>query len=222
MSDHTTRPKNNFLHEAGKECGDYTSVLPWMEDGEMHMGCEQILAALHLRFMLVSFADVVPAAGPTCSCGCQVPCAGSLPMPWERLAHRHMCPDLAGLRTVVHDNVEGVLIDFLTDAGMIDVHFEDWEWDTDAAGSDNPADDDDRRPDIVCTHPLTGMRYVFDNTIAWRALSSRGVGVRYGTTNCGRSYGLLYQNPRVLYYRSTYHYRAREYWYCTVFISDTC
>ena len=42
-------------------------------------------------------------------------------------------------------------------------------------GSDDPADDDHRRPDIICTHPLTGMRYVLDNTLAWRALSGRGV-----------------------------------------------
>jgi hypothetical protein len=52
----------------GRECGDFTSVLPWMEDGEMHTGREQILTALHFRFMLVPFADVVTAAGPTCSC----------------------------------------------------------------------------------------------------------------------------------------------------------
>jgi hypothetical protein len=43
-------------------------------------------------------------------------------------------------------------------------------------GSDDPADDDHRRPDIVCAHPLAGMWYVLDNTIAWRALSGRGVG----------------------------------------------
>jgi len=167
--------KNNFLHEAGRECGDFTSVLPWMEDGEMHMGREQILTAMHLRFMLVPFADVVTTAGPTCSCGQQVPCAGSLPTPWERLAHRHTCPDLAGLRTVVHNNVEGVLIDFLKDAGMSEVHTEPRGWDADAVGSDDPADDDHRRPDIICLHPLTGMRYVLDNTLAWRALSGRGV-----------------------------------------------
>ena len=167
--------KNNFLHEAGRECGDFTSVLPWMEDGEMHMGREQILTALHLRFMLVPFADVVTAPSCTCSCGQQVPCAGSLPTPWERLAHRHTCPDLAGLRTVVHNNVEGVLIDFLKDAGMIDVHTEPREWDADAEGSDELDDEDHRRPDIICLHPLTGMRYVLDNTLAWRALSGRGV-----------------------------------------------
>lgn len=130
---------------------------------------------MHLRFMLVPFADVVTTAGPTCSCGQQVPCAGSLPTPWERLAHRHTCPDLAGLRTVVHNNVEGVLIDFLKDAGMSEVHTEPREWDADAVGSDDPADDDHRRPDIICLHPLTGMRYVLDNTLAWRALSGRGV-----------------------------------------------
>ena len=59
---------------------------------------------------------------------------------------------------------------------MIVVHFEDREWDADVVGSDDPADDDHRRPDIVCTHPLTGMRYGLDNTIAWWALSGRGVG----------------------------------------------
>ena len=86
--------------------------------------------------------------------------------PWERLAHRHMCPDLAGLRTVVHDNLERVMVAFLEDAGMIDVHMEPREWVADAEGSDGPADDEHRRPDIVCTHPLTGMWYVLDNTIA--------------------------------------------------------
>ena len=40
---------------------------------------------------------------------------------------------------------------------MIDVHMEPREWDADAEGSDDPADDEHRRPDIVCTHPLTGM-----------------------------------------------------------------
>ena len=63
---------------------------------------------------------------------------------------------------------------------MIDVHMEPWEWDADVEGSDDPADDEHRRPDIVCTHPLTGMWYVRDNTIAWRALSGRGV--EYATT----------------------------------------
>jgi hypothetical protein len=167
--------KNNFLHEAGRECGDFTSVIPWMEDDEMHMGREQILTALHLRFMLVPFADVVTAARPTCSCGQQVPRVGSIPTPWERRAHRHTCPDLAGLLTVVHNNVEEVLIDYLKDAGMSDVHTKPREWGTDAVGSDDPADDDHRRPDIICTHPLTGMRYVLDDTLAWRALSGRGV-----------------------------------------------
>jgi hypothetical protein len=43
--------KHNFLHEAGRECGDFTSMLPWMEDGEMHMRHEQILTAMHVRFI---------------------------------------------------------------------------------------------------------------------------------------------------------------------------
>jgi hypothetical protein len=47
-------------------------------------------------------------------------------------------------------------------------------------GSDDPADDNHRWPDIVCTHPLEGHRYVLDCTIAWKALSDWGVG--YDTT----------------------------------------
>jgi hypothetical protein len=63
----------------------------------------------------------------------------------------------------------------LKDAGMIDVHTEPREWDADAEGSDELEDEDHRRSDIICLHPLTGMRYVLDNTLAWRALSGRGV-----------------------------------------------
>ena len=114
--------KHNFLHESGRECDDFMSAMPWMDDGELHMGCVMFLTALHQRFMLVPFDDVVP--GPHCNCGQCVQSAGSMPTAWERLAHRHACPDLAGLRTIVHDNMERLLCDFIRHAGMIDVHME--------------------------------------------------------------------------------------------------
>jgi hypothetical protein len=41
---------------------------------------------------------------------------------------------------------------------MIDVHTEPREWDADAEGSDELADEDHRRPDSICLHPLTGSR----------------------------------------------------------------
>jgi hypothetical protein len=66
------------------------------------------------------------------------------------------------LRTVVHNNIERVLTDFVKDAGMINVHVGPREWDADMEGSDDHADDNHRRPDIVCTRPLTSQWYVLD------------------------------------------------------------
>ena len=45
---------------------------------------------------------------------------------------------------------------------MINVHVGPREWDADMEGSDDHADDNHRRPDIVCTRPLTSQWYVLD------------------------------------------------------------
>jgi len=146
---------------------------PWIDDGDMHWANSDLLVTTALRFGL----DLQRSAVPRRHCPCKKFVGASLPAvvsgtearavaeatrrEWAR--HALTCSKGAGKRTITHDNIQDVFIVLLKNAGFDDVVEEDVWWDAAAAYTD----EDHRRPDITCRHPVTGEKLVFDIVVWW-------------------------------------------------------
>ena len=71
------------------------------------------------------------------------------------------CPERAWQRTMAHNTIVDALCRFLKDCGMDGVGAELKYWDSARVGKDGSR----RVPDVVCTHPRTGVEYVLDARI---------------------------------------------------------
>ena len=168
--------KQNYMREAEAHTGDQFTAFPWMPDGQLHMGRSDVLINLCLRFMLVPQQDVVPRvklkALTTCArCKHQIPTAEAVPSLLQRLQHQLVCPKNANCWKVTHNALEQVVLVFVEECGMMDVGLEPRWWDPDGTKEDGHC-----RPDIVCRHPETGVWWVIDVTVAWKAIWRSAVG----------------------------------------------
>ena len=96
------------------------------------------------------------------------------------------CPERAWQRTMAHNTIVDALCRFLKDCGMDGVGAELKYWDSARVGKDGSR----RVPDVVCTHPRTGVEYVLDARIYWNTMSEGPTGyAAYSHTGWGAEHG---------------------------------
>ena len=96
------------------------------------------------------------------------------------------CPKRAWQRTMAHNTIVDALCRFLKDCGMEGVRAELKYWDPARIGKDGSR----RVPDVVCTHPRTGVEYVLDARIYWNTMSEGPTGyTAYSHTGWGAEHG---------------------------------
>ena len=79
-----------------------------------------------------------------------------------------MDPKRQWTKTLVHNTLVDALVRFVKDCGMVDVRYEFKYWDPVRVGSDGSR----RVPDVICTHPHSGIEYVIDARIFWNILGN--------------------------------------------------
>ena len=95
-------------------------------------------------------------------------------------------PKRAWQRTMAHNTIVDALCRFLKDCGMDGVQAEFKYWDPARVGKDGSR----RVPDVVCTHPRTGVEYVLDARIYWNTMSEGPTGyTAYSHTGWGAEHG---------------------------------
>jgi len=77
-----------------------------------------------------------------------------------------MDPQRQWAKTLVHNTLVDAVVRFCKDCGMVGVQAEVKYWDPRRVGSDGSR----RVPDVVCTHPHTGVEYVIDVRMFWGIL----------------------------------------------------
>ena len=167
----------SWMAHQGPMSGRWAAVVPWDRQGHNNLTNTAYVLSFCRRYRIER---------PKRLRGPRAPPGGVARRVFDGDYDEADCPERAWQRTMAHNTIVDALCRFLKDCGMEGVGSELKYWDPARVGKDGSR----RVPDVVCTHPRTGVEYVLDARIYWNTMSEGPTGyAAYSHTGWGAEHG---------------------------------